>query len=577
MTKNHEITEFWISQKDNWFIANPEKRNEFDEYIKSKYTTVYKAVAECFGLPIFTYSMSNSEYKQKVFNNVKIAIKNLKIEQNLDEIALIIILDQFTRHIGRYDIITIKRNTLIACEISISFLETLISNKESKNITHPKLDSDVIPWLLMPLKHEKQYGMCFKYLNILISDEAVKEKVIINFYQDLIKKANLDNKYNKLIQYNKSDKSQISSHERVSLDELQEYKSILEFIPSDLCNPFPRNWFKNELYTTLKTSWSNGTEPKLVILSLSGGVDSMISAVLLKRLVSELKENIQLKVVHINYHNRETSDSEQEFVLWYCKLLNLDLYVRHIVHVKRGECERDFYEEMTKKVRFDSYRLMENIDKCEINKKNIYVVLGHNRDDVEENILNNIAKMRDVLSLHGMEEKTYYDNLDVNVWRPLLSVPKKKIFEFAHENNIPYLVNTTPTWSSRGRMRNKFLPALKKQFGESMMGSLMYLADTLKNYSSIINEYINSINIELIDEDNILIPNVNLPIDGWVRILNRICEKLNTQVPRKKSIKNFISMLEKKSSTQKLSIMNIKLTKNLGVKIGNKMGFYKIK
>jgi tRNA(Ile)-lysidine synthetase-like protein len=570
MTKNHEITEFWISQKDNWFIANPEKRNEFDEYIKSKYTAVYKVVAKCFSLPIFTYSMSNTQYKQQVFNNVKIAIKNLKNEQNLDEIALVIILDQFTRHIDRDDIIAIKRNTLIACEISIYFLETLISNK-SKSMTQPKLDSDVIPWLLMPLKHEKQCRMCFKYLNILISDEEVKEKVIINFYQDLIKKANLDNKYNKLIQYNKSDKSQISSHERVSLDELQEYKSILEFIPSDLCNPFPRNWFKNELYTTLKSSWSNGTEPKLVILSLSGGVDSMISAVLLKRLVSELKENIQLKVVHINYHNRETSDSEQEFVLWYCKLLNLDLYVRHIVHVKRGECERDFYEEMTKNVRFDSYRLMENIDKCEINKKNIYVVLGHNRDDVEENILNNIAKMRDVLSLHGMEEKTYYDNLDVNVWRPLLSVPKKKIFEFAHENNIPYLVNTTPTWSSRGRMRNKFLPALKNQFGESMMGSLMYLADTLKNYSSIINEYINCINIELIDEDNVLIQNVNLPIDGWVRILNRICEKLNTQVPRKKSIKNLISMLEKKS------IMNVKLTKNLGVKIEKNMGFYKIK
>jgi tRNA(Ile)-lysidine synthase TilS/MesJ len=299
----------------------------------------------------------------------------------------------------------------------------------------------------------------------------------------------------------------------------------------------------------------------------------MVSAVLLKRLVSELKENIQLKVVHINYHNRETSDLEQEFVLWFCKLLNLDLYVRHIIHVKRGECDRDFYEEMTKNVRFDSYRLMENIetDILKVNKENIHVVLGHNRDDVEENILNNIAKMKDVLSLHGMEEKTYYSNLNVNVWRPLLSIPKRKIFEFAHENNIPYLVNTTPTWSSRGRMRNKFLPALKNQFGESMMGSLMYLADTLKNYSSIINEYINCINIELIDEDNVLIQNVNLPIDGWVRILNRICEKLNTQVPRKKSIKNLISMLEKKS------IMNVKLTKNLGVKIEKNMGFYKIK
>ena len=63
MTKNHEITEFWISQKDNWFIANPEARNAFDEYIKSKYNTVYQAVAKSFRLPIFTYSMSNTQYR----------------------------------------------------------------------------------------------------------------------------------------------------------------------------------------------------------------------------------------------------------------------------------------------------------------------------------------------------------------------------------------------------------------------------------------------------------------------------------------------------------------------------------
>ena len=114
----------------------------------------------------------------------------------MDEITLIIILDQFTRHICRDDIIAIKRNTLIACEISIYFLETYLSNKSISKSTSikdhkiEKFDSEVIPWILMPLKHEKQYGKCFKYLDILISDEEMKEKVK-NFNQDLIKKANL--------------------------------------------------------------------------------------------------------------------------------------------------------------------------------------------------------------------------------------------------------------------------------------------------------------------------------------------------------------------------------------------------
>ena len=173
----------------------------------------------------------------------------------------------------------------------------------------------------------------------------------------------------------------------------------------------------------------------------------------------------------------------------------------------------------------------------------IFVVLGHNKDDVEENILNNISKMRDIFNLHGMEEKTYYSEFDINVWRPLLNVQKKEIFDFAHENNIPYLVNTTPEWSSRGKMRNTFLPALKEQFGDSMLNSLMYLADTLKSYSKIINENIDKIPIHFNNDAELYIEKIELPMDGWIRLLNKICEKLNTNIPSKKSVKYFTNII----------------------------------
>ena len=60
---------------------------------------------------------------------------------------------------------------------------------------------------------------------------------------------------------------------------------------------------------------------------------------------------------------------------------------------------------------------------------------------------------------------------------------------------------------------------------------------------------------------------VELPIDGWIRIINKICNKLNTNIPRKKSIKYFLFMLKKRN------IQSVKLTKNLLVRFDNKLPF----
>ena len=135
------------------------------------------------------------------------------------------------------------------------------------------------------------------------------------------------------------------------------------------------------LFCTVKNSYLTNIKPKIVILSLSGGVDSMVSAI---RLLRDLNQSIIVKAVHINYHNRETSDLEEKFVSWFCKSINLELYVGHIKNVKRNNCEREFYENITKKIRFDTYKYLINLYRTyEINDCEIFVVLGHNKDDVD--------------------------------------------------------------------------------------------------------------------------------------------------------------------------------------------------
>jgi hypothetical protein len=58
----------------------------------------------------------------------------------------------------------------------------------------------------------------------------------------------------------------------------------------------------------------------------------------------------------------------------------------------------------------------------------------------------------------------------------LLSLEKKFIFDYAHLFGVPYFKDTTPHWSTRGKLRNKLLPLLEEIYGEGSMNNLSDLA-----------------------------------------------------------------------------------------------------
>ena len=91
----------------------------------------------------------------------------------------------------------------------------------------------------------------------------------------------------------------------------------------------------------------------------------------------------------------------------------------------------------------------------------------------------------------------------VNIFRPMLDVYKKDIYSFAQNYNIPYVYDSTPSWSERGQKRDKLIPFLNK-FDERILPGLInlseYLISTNKVYRSSINNLItfNSSNTNMI-------------------------------------------------------------------------------
>ena len=204
----------------------------------------------------------------------------------------------------------------------------------------------------------------------------------------------------------------------------------------------------------------------IIIVSLSGGVDSMVALYILN------KYHKNIIALHINYNNRKESSDELDFVNYYCHSLNIKLVYRTIDEIKRKQCchngLRNLYEDITKKIRFDMYKLL----------KPAYVLLGHNKDDCFENIITNIGNKNNYENLSGMKPLSLID--DLQFWRPMLTVEKTDIVAYANINNIPYLVDSTPKWSVRGKIRDWLVPAFKGISNTNMIESFFILQNKLE-------------------------------------------------------------------------------------------------
>lgn len=223
--------------------------------------------------------------------------------------------------------------------------------------------------------------------------------------------------------------------------------------------------------------------PKPCIISISGGVDSMVSSYLLHRLTHP-HQNVC--AVHINYGNKITCMNDEAFVKAWCRAHRIPLYVRHIRELNRLPCMthelRDMYETYTRNVRYETYKYVWN--EC-LGFQGIppKVILGHNKDDCFENILTNITQGQKMEQLRGMSWCTPQDGIDFI--RPMLEIPKHVIRTFAMDHHIPHLQDSTPAWSQRGKIRDMVVPTLNAWDPRCIPG-LFDLADVMQDMYEVL-------------------------------------------------------------------------------------------
>ena len=174
----------------------------------------------------------------------------------------------------------------------------------------------------------------------------------------------------------------------------------------------------------------------LLIVALSGGMDSMCLFDAFYKLQSEV--NYKIMALHVHHGIRgEEADRDLAFVNDYCKSFNVKLISEKVDAPTFAEKNNLTLEEAARKLR---YEIFEKVWKTlSIKNKNgdVYILVAHHEKDQVETIIHNIVRGTGLKGLTGMKKKSGY------ILRPLLNNKKEEIEEYISDYDVPYVDDST--------------------------------------------------------------------------------------------------------------------------------------
>lgn len=221
------------------------------------------------------------------------------------------------------------------------------------------------------------------------------------------------------------------------------------------------------------------------VLALSGGVDSVSLLDLLKKRQPTLK----LILAHYNHGIRADSARDEQFVREVAIRYGLKLEVDH------GHLGADCSEELARKKR---YEFLNNV----VKKHNaLLIITAHHQDDLIETVFINILRGTGYRGLTAIF-------LNPKIKRPLTSVSKQEIIEYARKNRLKWVEdssNQDPKYL-RNYIRKHVMPNLNQEQRRQIFKIVEKVA---KNQLSIEQEFAKISHNELITRQQI----INLPLD----------------------------------------------------------------
>ena len=236
---------------------------------------------------------------------------------------------------------------------------------------------------------------------------------------------------------------------------------------------------KDELFQKFKKSlktFTNLSNENKVIVSVSGGVDSVTLLTLLKEV-----DSFQLIVVHINHNLRKDSDSDKEFVKDISDEFDIPFHC-----ISLDPKSRNKKHSVEQWARIERYAFLNDIFKKE---KCDWIMTAHHANDQAETILMNLTRKSGIAGLRGVARQKN------KILRPMIDFKKKEIVEFSKRIGLSFREDETNRDNAipRNFLRHQIIKPWENKFPEvipSILESSKYFSEWSNGLDDLISRFI---------------------------------------------------------------------------------------
>jgi len=213
-----------------------------------------------------------------------------------------------------------------------------------------------------------------------------------------------------------------------------------------------------------------------LIIAVSGGVDSVVLCELCRQ------AGYDFLIAHCNFQLRgEESERDEKFVRDLGEKYKVEVEVKKFETEKYARENKMSIQEAARKLRYEWFDELDHRSELKLRttdyRLQTFLLTAHHADDNIETVLMNFFRGTGLHGLTGIPVKLNY------IRRPLLPFSKTELIDFARENNLDYVEDSSNLSSkyTRNFFRNEIIPSIAKVYPEAKTN----LLDTIDRFKEI--------------------------------------------------------------------------------------------